>query len=306
MKSVYLGAIYLSLAASIWGGMYVASKYVLDIVPPFTLVFFRYLLAGMVLVLICRAKKISLIEIKDKGLILQIGFIGYFLSIGAQFIGTKLSSAHMGAVITTLSPIFQSGFAILLLKEKLAFKQFLSILISFVGVLVIIGLSGGVGEDSSFAGNLFLLAAALFWGYYSVLAKKASGNYSALQITTWAILIATVITLPVAISESSFWNFADLFNWKVILGIFYVAILATAVAFFCWNKGLSMVPSHQAGLFFFFQPIVGSILGCLILGERLTWSFYIGSILILSGVYYNMINNREVEEVSSRGFHVEK
>ena len=306
MKSVYWGAIYLSLAASIWGGMYVASKYVLDIVPPFTLVFFRYLLAGVILVWICRAKKVSLMEIKDKGLILQIGFIGYFLSIAAQFIGTKLSSAHMGAVITTLSPIFQSGFAILLLKEKLSFKQFLSILISFIGVLVIIGLSPGVSEDSSFTGNLFLLAAALFWGYYSVLAKKASENYSALQITTWAVLIATAITFPVAISESKLWNFTDLFDWTVLVGIFYVAILATAVAFFCWNKGLSLVPSHQAGLFFFFQPIVGSVLGWFILGEELTRSFYIGSILILGGVYYNMVTNKDVDEVNIKGFHVEK
>jgi len=297
MKKVYQGAIYLSLAASIWGGMYVASKYALDIIPPFTLVFFRYLLAGTILIWICRAKQVPLISVKDKKLLFQIGFVGYFLSIAAQFIGTKLSSAHMGAVITTLSPVFQSGFAIFLLKEKLSFKQFISILVSFIGVLVIVGLSDINGKDNSLLGVLFLLLAALLWGYYSVLAKKASVTCSPLQITTWGVIIATIVTFPIVIGEANLWDLRDLLRWQVLFSIFYVAVLATAVAFFCWNKGLSLLSSHQAGLFFFLQPIVGSVLGWLILNEDLSWSFYLGSLFILAGVYYNMTCTEEKENL---------
>lgn len=54
MKQTILGAICLSLAASIWGGMYVVSKYVLDFIPPLTLVWLRFIIAFVVLYMILK------------------------------------------------------------------------------------------------------------------------------------------------------------------------------------------------------------------------------------------------------------
>lgn len=48
MQENFKGAIYLSIGASLWGGMYVASKYALDLIPPFTLLFIRYILASVI------------------------------------------------------------------------------------------------------------------------------------------------------------------------------------------------------------------------------------------------------------------
>ncbi|MEG6587050.1 DMT family transporter [Dendrosporobacter sp. 1207_IL3150] len=288
MSKNNLGAIYLSGAASIWGGLYVVSKFALDIVPPFTLMFLRYLISFLVLALICKYTNTTIIPRLNKITLFQIGFCGYFLSIAAQFIGTKLSSAHMGAVITTLSPVFQSAFAIWLLREKITSRQLLSIALSFVGVMIINGVSGFGSTGSSQEGALFLLIAALFWGYYSVLAKKISHIYSALQITTFGILVATVASFPVAAYEFTNINFALLISWPIILSILYLAVISTAVAFFLWNKGLALVPSHQAGLFFFLQPLVGSFLGWALLDEHLNQSFFIGTALILAAVYIVM------------------
>lgn len=117
MKNRLLGAICLSLAASIWGGMYVVSKYVLDFIPPITLVWLRYIIAFVLLFAILKivqfktksggAKKGS----RDWLLLAWIGFIGYFVSITCQFIGTKLSDAHTGALITSATPAFMIVFA---------------------------------------------------------------------------------------------------------------------------------------------------------------------------------------------------
>jgi len=293
MKTVYEGAAYLSLAAGIWGGMYVVSKYALDTIPPFTLLFLRYLIASLFLGWLCWRQKAELVPRREKGLIFQIGFVGYFLSIAAQFIGTKLSSAHMGAVITTLSPVFLSGFAIFLLKEKITSRQVVSIAIAFAGVLVVVGMPGEQGEGKTLPGNLSLVAAALFWGYYSVISRKVSLVYTPLQITTWGVIIATVLTLPCIPFELKMWSFRDLLAIPILLSVLYIALISTALAFFSWNKGLSLVPSHQAGLFFFFQPMVGTLLGWLFLKEQLSVTFFIGSLLILTGVYYNMKENNK-------------
>ncbi|EOO38583.1 hypothetical protein IKK_03111 [Bacillus mycoides] len=91
MKQTILGAICLSLAASIWGGMYVVSKYVLDFIPPLTLVWLRFIIAFVVLYVILKTtekkqKKNVTIHKKDWLLFAWIGFVGYFISITCQFI----------------------------------------------------------------------------------------------------------------------------------------------------------------------------------------------------------------------------
>ena len=285
LSNLFKGAIYLSLAASIWGGMYVVSKFALDTIPPFTLLFLRYLTASLFLVFICWQRKELTLPRQNRGLLFQIGFIGYFLSIAAQFVGTKLSSAHMGAVITTLSPVFLSLFAVFLLKERMSFKQLMSMAVAFAGVMIVIG---GGGGDSTLGGNISLLLAALFWGYYSVLSRKASADHSSLEITTWGILVATILTLPTIFFEWQAWSMKDLLQGPILLSVLYIGLVATALAFFSWNKGLSLLPSHQAGPFFFLKPVVGSLLGWLFLNEHLTPSFFLGSLFILAGVYFNM------------------
>ncbi|PRT10546.1 EamA family transporter [Bacillus thuringiensis] len=230
MKQTILGAIYLSLAASIWGGMYVVSKYILDFIPPLTLVWLRFIIAFVVLYFILKIaekkqKKKATIRKKDWLLFAWIGFIGYFISITCQFIGTKLSDAHTGSLVTSATPAFMVIFAALILKEKLTARRLLSTVIATIGVIIVIG-----------------------W-----------------DIEIGSYFIGTV-------------------NTYVILGVLYLGIVSTAGAFFLWNKGLELLDASIGSLFFFFQPIVGSLLGWLLLNETLNSNFFIGGILIICSV----------------------
>ncbi|HWP98687.1 MAG TPA: EamA family transporter [Syntrophomonadaceae bacterium] len=288
MKSIYQGGIYLTLASSIWGGMYVVSKYTLNVIPPLTFLFIRYILALSLLVILCRRQQENIFPNEQRGLLLQIGVFGYFLSIAAQFIGTKLSTAHMGAVITALSPLFLSLFAVIMLKEKMTIKQALAILVAMAGVGFVLSPGWGSFHTDNSLGNLILVLAALFWGYYSALSRKASEKLSALQITTCGIFIAVILSLPFVFIEANNWYWRDILNLPILGGIIYVSFISTALAFFWWNKGLSLVPAHQAGLFFFFQPVVGTFLSWLILHEHITGSFFVGGILIMFGIYLSM------------------
>lgn len=287
MNKLFLGPLYLSLAASIWGGMYVSSKYLLGFIPPFTLLFLRYVLASVILIMAAWLNKDMMKPIRHWGLFLQIGIIGYFLSIGSQFIGTKLANAHIASLITTLSPVFLSIFAIFILKESMTRIQLISFIIAASGVVLIIGLPSGE-EHQSTIGILILLFTSLSWGYYSVIARKASSYYSPLQLTTVGIVIATLFTFPVALFERRDWDAAMWFDPLIVLNLLFVGVIATAFAFFSWNKGLELTPSHQAGIFFFLQPVVGSLLGWMLLKEQLSLSFILGSLVMIIGVYLNM------------------
>lgn len=67
-------------------------------------------------------------------------------------------------------------------------------------------------------------------------------------------------------------------------GLIYLGVISTAIAFLLWNRGLQMLNASSGGVFFFFQPVVGTLLGWLILGEVISITFWIGSVLILFGV----------------------
>ncbi|PDZ09059.1 EamA family transporter [Bacillus pseudomycoides] len=286
MKQTILGAICLSLAASIWGGMYVVSKYVLDFIPPLTLVWLRFIIAFVVLYMILKTtkrKQKTMIQINKKDWLLfaWIGFIGYFVSITCQFVGTKLSDAHTGSLVTSATPAFMVVFATLILKENLTTRRILSTVLATLGVTIVIGWDIEVG--SYFIGTIILVGAAITWALLSIYVKIASQQFSSLVITTYAIFFSLFFITPCMIWELQSNPIGDL-NTTIILGILYLGIISTAGAFFLWNKGLELMDTSIGSLFFFFQPIVGSLLGWLLLNETLNRNFFIGGALIIFSV----------------------
>ncbi|EEK49883.1 DMT family transporter [Bacillus cereus] len=286
MKHTILGAICLSLAASIWGGMYVVSKYVLDFIPPLTLVWLRFIIAFVVLYGILKLaekkqKKKVTIRKKDWLLFAWIGFIGYFISITCQFIGTKLSDAHTGSLVTSATPAFMVIFAALILKEKLSARRLLSTILATIGVIIVIGWDIEIG--SYFIGTIILVGAAITWALLSIYVKIASIQFSSLVITTYAIFFSLFFITPFMIWELQTSSIGTV-NTYVIFGVLYLGIVSTAGAFFLWNKGLELIDASIGSLFFFLQPIVGSLLGWLLLNETLNSNFFIGGILIICSV----------------------
>ncbi|MDU2065911.1 MAG: DMT family transporter [Sporomusaceae bacterium] len=284
MKTSYLGPFYLTIAASIWGGTYVVSKVVLTVIPALELIWLRYIIALSALLLLCLFSRQSLsIRWKDMPLLFLIGFIGYFLSIWAQFVGTHLASAQMGAVITAATPALMVVFARFLLKETITWRKGLSVLLASAGVILIAGF--GSQQDASLIGGLILGFAAITWALMSVLIKLVPARYSSLLITTYAIFTATLTLTPFV--------YASLPNipWQLIQedptlwsGLFYLGVISTAGAFHFWNKGLLLVEASKSGIYFFFQPLVGTWLGWLLLGEEVTLGFWAGTSFILLGV----------------------
>jgi drug/metabolite transporter (DMT)-like permease len=283
-KQQWIGSICLSLAAAIWGGLYVVSEVVLDVVPPFTLLGIRFLIAFFILyaMVLYRREKVKKQDIPN---LILISLVGIPISIGAQFLGTKWSTAHMGAIITSASPAFIALFAVWLLKEKMKWQHVLGLSLATAGVLVVVGLPTETSASSTvLLGNLTLLVAAVSWGLYTVLSKRATAVYSSLAVTAYVAGFGFLLNLPIVAWE---WSVTPV-NWdwsgEIWLGILYISIVSTAGAFYLWNKGFELLNAGSAAGFFFFQPIVGVLLGWLLLGEHLSLGFFAGAVLILVGV----------------------
>ena len=283
MKNTLLGSLYLILASSIWGGMYVVVKVVVSVIPPLELVWMRYLVAFVALLVIgFMTRQNWQIEKRFVFIIIAIGIIGNAISIVAQETGTMLSTAQMGAIITSSTPAFMVIFAHFLLKDRLTLRKGISVCLATIGVFLIVGI--GDLNMSNMLGGISLLIAALTWALMSVLVKRLPSDYSQIVVTTYSTLVALIVLTPFVLPRLHAIDVSQLTRPTIWGGLLYLGIISTAVAFLLWNRGLQMLNASSGGLFFFFQPIVGTLLGWLILGEKIGVTFWIGSILILAGV----------------------
>ncbi|MBS4214643.1 DMT family transporter [Neobacillus rhizophilus] len=291
MKNTLLGSIYLTLAASIWGGMYVVVKVVVAVIPPLELVWMRYLVAIVALLIIGFITRQKWgIEKRYFLLIIAIGVIGNAISIVAQETGTMLSTAQMGAIITSSTPAFMVIFARFLLKERLTLKKGLSVFLATIGVFLIVGI--GDVDLSSKLGGIALLIAALTWALMSVLVKHLPSDYSQIVVTTYSIAVALIVLTPFVLPRLNEINISELTHPTIWGGLLYLGIVSTSGGFLLWNRGLQMLNASSGGIFFFFQPVVGTLLGWLILGETIGITFWIGSFLILTVVIFDIIEKK--------------
>lgn len=298
MKSSWVGALCLALAASLWGGTYVVSKAVMDWVDPSALIWLRYALGVLALGAVGLVRRVNWrISARHVGTVVAIGLVGYALSIWTQFVGTEWSTAQMGAVITSGTPAFMVIFARVLLGEAITWRRAASVILATLGVMVMIGL-GHEAHSREALGGLILLVAAVTWGLQSVLVKRVPSEYSSIVVTAYAMLVALAVMTPLGWPHMPHLGIL-LGHTSVWLGILYLGVLSTAGAFLLWNEGLRRMPAGAGGVYFFLQPLVGTALGWLVLGETVTASFWFGALLILGGVAL-VIREPESSESSAR------
>lgn len=281
---------YLIITMSAWGSLYVVSKFVMDSVPPLTVLLSRYLVAVIPLLLLLKKQKPQKIEKKDYKYIAFIGVFGYSFSIAAQFLGTNLLNAGLASLLNSTSPIFMIIFAMLVLKEKVTITKIISIITAIIGVYIILG-GGDLG--GSFWGILFSIVSVLSWSLMSVIVRKVTLKYEPLTVTTYAVLIALVCTIPLSAYELSTTTTEVVLKPSVILGLVYIGLVCTAFTNILWNKSLSMIDAGSCALFYPLQPMISVLFGCLFLGESINSCFVVGAVFILGGILFSVIADRK-------------
>ena len=271
-------------AAAIWGGMYVVSKVVLAVIPPFTLITLRLLLGIFVLAIWVVLQGGLGFSTRDWLHVLGVGVVGYGISLGFQFVGTKLSNASNGALITSATPAFVLLFAFWIMKEALTWRRILALGIATLGVLVVIDPTNAKLSPDFFWGNLSLVGAAATWALYSVLIRKVTRSLKPLPVSLVAFIGGLLMTIP-----ASFWEIQSTgigtITMGVVWGVLYLGIISTALAMFLWNYAFATLDAGLASLTLFAQPVVGAGLGAWLLGEKLTPLFFAGGVLISLGIW---------------------
>ena len=285
MKKHSIAGLFAGLgAAAIWGGMYVVSKIVLEVIPPFALLTIRLVMGSMALgIVIYFRKNKPAISKEQFWNSFFVGIVGYGISLGFQFVGTKLSTASNGSLVTSATPAFVLLFAPFLLGEKTTTRRMIALAVSTLGVLAVIDPRNAELSPTLFWGNISLLAAALTWALYSVLVRKVSKNGDLLTSSAIMLLGGIPSSLLFGIWEIKTQG-VGMITPGIISGLLFLGIISTAIAMVLWNYAFAELPAAVASLTFFAQPVVGTLLGWFFLSERITPLFLAGGVLIGVGI----------------------
>ncbi|MHB1954531.1 MAG: DMT family transporter [Sulfobacillus sp.] len=283
-----------SLAPILWGGMYVASKFLMESINPLALVFARIIIAlGFYIAMEQRTRRNGDVvpwKIRIKAII--VGSLGFGASTGLQFEGTFLTSAHIAALITAASPLFVVMFAWLILKEKTR-AIVLTMLGTAVGCMAIAGNVWGTTRGFRPLGLLLLFMAALSWGLYSVLILPIMARHNPWTVMKYGAFGGLLVLAP--FSGPQFINNVARLVEPTPLGLLiYMGVGSTGLAYVFWTAGIRNLGASTVALLYFLQPLVAALLGWALLGERLDGAYLIGGLGVLISVVLGMVlQNRQ-------------
>jgi drug/metabolite transporter (DMT)-like permease len=270
--------------------MYVVSKWGFSAIPPVTLGFLRVLLGAAVLVAVVRRRYPARdFSRADRRKLLALG--GWITAtVVTQFLGTDLTNASQGALLTVLTPAFTLLLGVSVLSEPLTRRKGGGMALAAVGTLVV--LAGQYDLARMAAGNAAgvaaLLTASFAWAAYTVYGKSLVRKYSALETATYSTLAAVPMLGVLALAELAVTGhgLTDVpLALPVVGAVLYLGIASTAGAWYLWYKGLEYVDAGTVAVFFFAQPAVGAALAAVLLGESLGPAFFVGGGVMAAGVY---------------------
>jgi drug/metabolite transporter (DMT)-like permease len=201
------------------------------------------------------------------------------VSLGLQFTGTDLGTASNAALVTCATPAFVALFAAPLLGEKIGGRQWGALGLATLGVLAVLAPQLAHFDPKSLTANLLLVGAALTWALYTVLTARVARG---LDLAV-ASLVGFLGGLPVSLTGSA-WELTTrplgTIDAGIVAGILFLGLVSTALAMLLWNYAFQVLPAATAGLTFFAQPVTGTLLGTLFLGETPGLLFFAGAGLI--------------------------
>lgn len=250
----------------------------------------RMIISALVLLplLIMRRKDLHLTR-RDLPQLLVLALVGFVINKVLEFGGLALTTASDVALLITSESIFTALLSWLLLRERVRLSTVCALLLGFFGVYLIVERSllptlpagGGILRV---VGDLLVVLALIFESFYTVRGKALLVKHSPLLVTSAAIVGSTIFWIPFAGGEIMMRGWPTI-SWQGWLGLIWLALMATVVAYLAWFKGLEKVEGTTAAIILFIQPLLGTLLALLLLGEQLSSMTLIGGGLILLSVY---------------------
>ena len=274
----------LLLTVFFFGTNFTAVKIVVDSVPPILFAATRFTIAGSLLLLFVpflgRANRLRREDILP---VLGLGIVGITLTQSVFTVGVSLTTAANTALVYSTAPVWGMLLGFVLGLERPRFTGVLGIGLSLIGVGFIV--YGGLDfAGTSLVGDALILAAAVFWGSYTVLSLSLLRRYTPLALAAYALTMGGLAAFPLAALVPGGFDVGPLdgLTWGAAA---YSTLCSSAFGFAAWGWGVSHVGANRVLIYQYLVTLTGVTTGIVLLGEDFGPGQLIGAAIIICGVY---------------------
>ena len=288
MNKNNLAYILLILTTLFWSGNFIVGKAASTYnIPPFSLNFYRWLFAGLILL------PFTIREILDKKNYIFKN-LSFFIILGVTSITIFNSTVYYslyymqvisGVLMISTIPVWIMFISSILGIEKTNKFQIYGVILSLLGVLFIITKSDlNVIKNLAFNKGDLIMASGMFaWALYSALLKKKNYEISQIALLEVVIITGLIFLIPIYFLEMNFGNHIVV-GGPFILTLSYVVIFPGLASFFFWIKGISIIGANRAGVFLHLMPVFGSVMAIIFFDEKFMIYHILGAIFIIAGI----------------------
>ena len=298
-KAVYTGIIFAILATIIWSGNFIVARGVIDQIPPFSLAFYRWLSASVIIfpLAIKKFNNEKPIVFKNWKYFFWVSLTGITLFNTLIYIAGHYSPAiNLALIGTTSSPVFAIILAAIFLRDKIRPLRILGMLICISGIVLL--LSGGsmqrlIGFQFT-PGDWWILAGAFSFAIYNTLVRKKPADITAVNFLFVVFSFGTLLLLPFYIWEILH---TKAVSWTpgLIMIILYLGVGASVISYLLWNAAIAKLGSPRTALFGNLIPIFSTLEAVWLLHEKISAIHIFSGLLVVTGlVIANLPGRRKV------------
>jgi len=295
-KSNFLAYIFLLLTVTFWAGNFIVGKFASFYeVPPFSLNFYRWFFAWLILAPFTLPeilkKKEYILQNYKLFIILGVTSITIFNSI--VYYSLNFTQVISGVLMISTIPVMIMFFSFILKIEKTNIFQITGVIFSFLGVIIIITKANfEILKNLDFnKGDITMVVAMFSWALYSTLLKRQKYELSQLSLLQVVMTFGLIFLIPIYFIEYQI-GFRINLDKPFILILSYVVLLPGLASFILWIKGISMIGANRSGVFLHLMPIFSAIMAMIFFNEKFMFYHILGACFIVTGI---LLSNRKFQ-----------
>ena len=292
-KQAYL---FLILTTLFWAGNFIVGEQASRFdIPPFTLNFYRWTFAWLILapftIREIIEKKNHIMENIKLIVVLGITSITIFNSI--VYYSLNFTQVISGVLMISTIPVMIMLFSSILTIEQTNIFQIIGVIFSFAGVIVIITKANlEILKNLDFnKGDITMVIAMFSWALYSTLLKGKKYELTQISLLQVVITFGLIFLIPVYFIEYQV-GFRINLELPFILILTYVVLFPGLASFLLWIKGISMIGANRSGVFLHLMPILSAIMAIIFFSEKFMFYHILGACFIITGI---LLSNKKVK-----------
>ena len=295
-QSNFLAYIFLLLTVTFWAGNFIVGKFAsLNDVPPFSLNFYRWFFAWLILAPFTLPEIIKKKDyiIKNYKLFIILGVTSITIFNSVVYYSLNFTQVINGVLMISTIPVMIMFISSILKIEKTNIFQIIGVILSFIGVIIIITkVDLEILKNLDFnKGDITMVIAMFSWALYSSLLKKQKYEISQISLLQVLMTFGLVFLMPIYFIEYQF-GFRITMDKPFILILSYVVLLPGLASFILWIKGISLIGANRSGVFLHLMPILSTVMAMIFFKEKFMFYHMLGACFIISGI---LLSNQKVK-----------